>query len=91
MKTKFMCFGKKSGCKFFFDNQEITQAEHYKYAGNTIKPVHASHGGIFGDNYNFMCDKAQKAVFAIKKRLEATGYLPPSVTVFFYVQYADTT
>ena len=52
---------KKSDCKLFFDNQEITQAEHYKYVGNIIKPVHASHGDIFGDNYNFLCDKAQKA------------------------------
>ena len=84
MKTKFMCFGKKSDCKLFFDNQEITQAEQYKYVGNIIKPVHASHGNIFGDNYNFLCDKAQKAIFAMKKRLKATGHLPPSVMFFMF-------
>ena len=79
MKTKFMCFGKKSDCKLSFDNKEITQVEHYKYVGNIIKPFQALHGDIFGDNYNFLCDKAKKAIFAMKKKLKATGYLPPSV------------
>ena len=34
MKTKFMCFGKKSDCKLSFDIQEITRVDHYKYVGN---------------------------------------------------------
>ena len=84
MKTKFMCFGQKSDCKLSFDNQEITQVEHYKYVGNLIKPVQALHGDIFGDNYNFLCDKAKKAIFAMKKKLKATGYLPPSIMFYMF-------
>ena len=52
---------------------------HHEIYRNIIKPVHASHGNIFGDKYNVLCDKAQKAIFAMKRRLKATGYLPPSV------------
>ena len=77
-------FWQKIWLQTFFDNQEITQAERYKYVGNIIKPDHASHGDVFGDNYNFLCDKAQKAIFAMKKRLKATGYLPPSVMFFMF-------
>ena len=78
METKFMCFGKKSDCKLSFENLEITQVEHYKYVGNIIRPGQALHGDIFGDNYNFLCDKAKKAIFAMKKKLKANGYLPVS-------------
>ena len=82
-KLNSCALAKKYDCKLSFDNQEITQVEHYKYDWNIIKPVQALHGNIFGDNYNFLCDKAKKAIFAIKKKLKATGYLPPSV--MFYV------
>ena len=76
------CFGNKSDCKLSFDNQEITQVEHYKYVGNIIKPVEDLYGDIYGDNYNFLCDKAKKAIFAMKKK--ATGYLPPSVMFYMF-------
>ena len=88
MKTKFMCFVTISDCKHFFDKQEITQAELYEYVGNLIKPVHASHGDIFGDNYNFAMNHR-------KPYLQWTRDLKPLVTCrqmsCFYVQYADTT
>ena len=63
-------FWQKSDCKLFFDSQEITQAEHYKYVGNIIKPVHACHGDIFDDNYNFLCVKAQKSYLQWKRTLK---------------------
>ena len=59
LKTKSMCFGTKSDCELSLDNQEMTQEEHDKYVGNIIRPVQALHGDKFGDNYNFLWDKAK--------------------------------
>ena len=68
IKTKCMVFGKHDECSFFFNHEKIEQVSKYKYLGTIIKSSTRVDGCTFGETHIFLCGKAQKAIFALKKK-----------------------
>ena len=81
LKTKVMVFGKQIKFDLTFKGQIIEQVGHYKYLGNIVRTIQRPHGDILGENYEYLCDKARKAIFGLLTRLRTIGKLPPQAMI----------
>ena len=84
LKTKLMVFGCKQKYKLFFKGSLIEQVVKYKFLGTIFKAVHRANSDPFSLNYEYLCDKARKSLFAIKHKLRHIGHLPPSMMFYIY-------
>ena len=79
MKTKFMVFGNPEMSKLRFNSVDIAEVNDYKYLGNIISPTRYPGQDPFRNTYQFLCDQARKATFAMKSKVQAIGDIPPDI------------
>jgi len=80
MKTKFMVFGNpKKISKLYFNSICIDEVTNYKYLGNIISSTKYAGQDPFKNTYQFLCDKAKKAIFAMRSRIRTLGEISPDV------------
>ena len=79
IKTKIMCFGSKDTIDIDFNGFRIEQVQIYKYLGCIIRSVHKPSSDIFLLDYDYLCDNARKALFAIKRKLKCIGSIPVEI------------
>lgn len=84
IKTKFMVFGQQTQTCITFNNKPIEQVSDYKYLGNILQSIRAINGDIFKNHYDYVSDKARKAVFSILKKTRKMGALPPKCMFHIY-------
>ena len=71
MKTRVMvCGSSTDNIKIKFNNKVLDVVDQYKYLGNIIKRTKRPNEDIFGENYQYLCNRAKQAIFAIYKRLK---------------------
>ena len=86
MKTRVMiCGSSTDNAKIKFNNKVLDVVDQYEYLGNIIKRTKRSNGDIFGENYQYLCNRAKQAIFAIYKRLKNIGILPVNMEVRYGV------
>lgn len=76
LKTKAMVFGTNDAPTLYFNNKIIEIVSEYKYLGNIFKSIIRNNGDVFKNNYTFLADKAEKAVFALRSSTSYVGKLP---------------
>ena len=67
-KTKVMVYG--SACRDVvvkFNDKVLNVVDQYKYLGNVMKSVKTCKEDVFGENFQYLCNKARKAIFAMFK------------------------
>jgi len=79
-----MSFGKSTNINVEFNGKTIEQVSSYKYLGNIIGSVTSARGDIFRDNYEYLYNQGQKAIFAMKSKLRHMGPLPPRVMFYLF-------
>ena len=80
MKTnKLMVFGKSEISKLRFNSVDIAEVNVYMYLGNVISPTRFPGQDPFKNTYQFLCDQARKATFAMKCKVPAIGDMPPDI------------
>ena len=79
LKTKLMVFGNGTKKDIIFNGTKLKWVEQYKYLGNIITSINRVDGDIFKNNYDYLSDKARKAIFAFFKKTKTYGRLPPSI------------
>ena len=62
LKTKVMCFGCDEKIDIEFNGNKIEQVNKYKYVGCIIQSVTCAKSDVFVMNYDFLRDKARKAL-----------------------------
>ena len=73
-KTKVMVYGSASrDVVVKFNNKVLNVVDQYKYLGNVMKSVKTCKEDVFGENFQYLCNKARKAIFAMFKRLKNLG------------------
>ena len=84
LKTKVMVFGSNDKYEISFNGSLIKQVDKYKFLGVIFQTVHKAECDPFVLNYDYLCDKARKSLFAIKHKLKHLGYLPPRHMFYIY-------
>ena len=87
IKTKVMVFGKipaDTNIAFYFNGKVLNIVNSYKYLGNIVQSVRRHTDDIFGSNYDFLCNKARKAMFGACKKLKVIGAQPPHIMCYVY-------
>ena len=84
LKTKLVIFGKQMDFKLTYKQNVKEHVDHYKYLGNIIRSIQRPHGDIFVNNYEYLCDKARKAIFGLLSRLRNVGPLPPQTMIYLF-------
>ena len=77
IKTKITVFGKDINVTFNYRGMPIEQVTKYKYVGNIVNSILKPSSDIFSQNYDYLCDRARKASFALTKRINRFGNIPP--------------
>ena len=70
LKTKVMVFGGNTKPDIVFNGKLIKIVDKYKYLGIIISSISKINGDIFKLNYDFLIDKARRAMFAMFNRLK---------------------
>ena len=68
LKRKLCVFGGKETIDIEFNDHRIEQVHKYKYLGCIIRAIHRANSDIFLMNYEYLCNNARKALFALKKK-----------------------
>ena len=84
IKTKFMVFGKQTKVCLTFDNKPLEEVKEYKNLGHLLKSTTLATGDIFLNHYDFICNKARKAIFSVQKKVKSIGDLPPRHMLYIY-------
>ena len=84
LKTKLMVFGCRQKYNLYFNNSLIKQVDKYKFLGVIFRATDRISSDPFSLNYDYLCDKARKSLFAIKSKLKHIGYLPPKTMFYIY-------
>ena len=79
LKTKIMCFGSDEKIDIEFNGSKIEQVSKYKYVGCIIQSINSVKSDVFVMNYEYLCDKARKALFAAKAKLKHYSTVPCSI------------
>ena len=79
LKTKIMCFGSNETIDIEFNGCKIEQVMKYKYVGCIIQSINSVRSDVFVLNYEYLCDKARKALFAAKSKLKHYSTVPCSI------------
>ena len=72
-----MVFGKPIDTVFSFKGKPLEKVQCYKYVGNVMKCVQRPLGDVFSENYKYLHDKANKALFCMNRKLRPLSPLPP--------------
>ena len=84
-KTKVMVCGSASrDIVVKFNDKVLDVVDQYKYLGNLMNSVKRGNQDVFGANYQYLCNKARQAVFAMFKRLKNIGALPIKIMIFLF-------
>ena len=78
-KTKVMCFGTKENFSVFFNKKLIEPVDQYKYLGVIVRSINKTNQDLFSNNYRFIFDKSQKAIFSLKKKLKFVQSVSPGI------------
>ena len=78
-KTKLMVFGKDYSGNISFNNEKIELVSEYKYLGNIIRSTTTNKQDIFGLNYTYLRDRANRAMFTVLQRLKNIETPPPEI------------
>ena len=78
-KTKAIQFGKKNNMELFFNKKKISEVHEYKYLGNVIKSTQFTNEDAFQNNYQYLCDKARKAIFSSQRMTKSLNPLSPKL------------
>ena len=84
LKTKLMVFGCRDKYEIVFNGGIIKQVDKYKFLGVIFRSTDRINSDPFSLNYEYLCDKARKSLFAIKSKLKHIGYLPPRTMFYVY-------
>ena len=85
VKTKVMVYGPANrNVVFKFNGKTLDIVDQYKYLGNITKIIKTWNGDMFGANYQYLCNKARQAFFALFKRLKTLGILPVKVMMYLF-------
>ena len=85
MKTRVMvCGSSTDNVKIKFNNKVLDVVDQYEYLGNIIKRTKRSNEDIFGENYQYLCNRAKQAIFAIYKRLKNIGIFPVKIMMYIF-------
>ena len=82
-KTKAIQLGKKNNMELFFNKKKISEVHEYKYLGNVIKSTQFTNEDVFQNNYQYLCDKARKAIFSSQRMTKSLN--PPSPKLKFHI------
>ena len=84
-KTKVMvCGSARRDIVVKFNDKVLDVVDQYKYLGNLMKSVKRVNEDVFGANYQYLCNKARQAVFAMFKRLKNIGTLPVKIMIYLF-------
>ena len=78
-KTKLMVLGKDYSGNISFNNEKIELVREYKYLGNIIRSTTTNKQDIFGLNYTYLRDRANRAMFTVMQRLKNIETPPPEI------------
>ena len=85
IKTKVMVFGHaKEKISITFNGKAIEQVDCYKYLGNMFNSIKSSSGDMFKMNYDYLCESARRAIFAVLKRIRKISPLPPKCMLYIF-------
>ena len=84
IKTKCMTIGKCDKIKLEFNNKPIEEVDQYKYLGVLLKSIRRSNDCIFNENPVYLCEKANKALFAMLRKVKYAGSLPPRIMFYLF-------
>ena len=62
-----------------FNNEKIELVREYKYLGNIIRSTTTNKQDIFGLNYTYLRDRANRAMFTVLQRLKSIETPPPEI------------
>ena len=62
----------------------LDAVDQYKYLGNLMNSGKRGNQDVFGANYQYLCNKAIQAVFAMFKLLKNIGALPIKIVIFLF-------
>ena len=84
-KTKVMVYGSASrDVVVKFNDKVLNVVDQYKYLGDVMKSVKTCKEDVFGENFQYLCNKARKAIFAMFKRLKNLGILPVKIIIYLF-------
>ena len=84
-KTKVMVYGSASrDVVVKFNDKVLNVVDQYKYLGNVMKSVKTCKQDVFGENFQYLCNKARKVIFAMFKRLKNLGILPVKIMIYLF-------
>jgi len=84
IKTKCMAFGDNCPLSLNFNGSKILQVDRYKYVGNILRATNMYSEDMFSENYNYLCDQARKALFALERKTKGLGKLPPKLMLYSF-------
>ena len=79
IKTKCMTFGKIKSVNLIFNGNSIEQVHRYKCLGTMINSTLRSNSNIFEGNAEYLCTKANKAIYAMANRTKYINPLSPHI------------
>ena len=78
-KSKLMKFGKTNNCNVYFNDKQIEQMAEYKYLGNIVRSVRTDKQDIFSQNYTYLRDRANRAIFLESRKLRNIEHPTPKI------------
>ena len=68
----------------YFNGKVIHSSQKYRYLGNLLSETQTNQGDIFRYTYEHLRNKARNALFAIEKKLNHLGVLPPKIAIHLF-------
>ena len=85
MKTKVMVYGPSSkNFSLKYNGKILDIVDQYKYLGNITKSIKTWNGDMFAANYQYLCNKARQAIFALFKRVKTLGIIPVKIMMYLF-------
>ena len=78
-KTKAIQFGKENNMELFINKKKICEVHEYKYLGSVFKSTQFTNEDVFQNNYQYLCDKARKAIFCSQRMTKSLKRLSPKL------------
>ena len=78
-----MQFDKKNDLELFFNKKKISEVREYKYLGIIIKSTQCINEDVFQNNYQYMCDKARRAIYSPQRMTKSLN--PLSLKLKFHI------
>ena len=74
-----MVFGSSEEPDLYFNGIRIDVVSQYKYLGFMVSPTSRPNTDIFQTNYEYLCNQARRAVFAMQTRLKDVATPTPKL------------